>query len=193
MAKGSSFEREVCKRLSLWWTDGQDDSCFWRTSNSGGRATARRRRGKKTRAHCGDLCAVDEVGKPLTDLITFELKRGYSRLSIQDLLDLPPGKKGGNAGENYPDWIAQAKAAHEAAGSYAWALLVRRDQRRAILVFPYTLARLLLISDQGWLLDTDFGTLTVMWFEGFLACVDPDGIRQACEVVGLGSGRPDAA
>lgn len=192
MAKGQEFERWAAKTLSLWWTGGKSDDVFWRTSGSGARATARGKKGKRTRNSYGDICCIDPIGQPLLDLITIETKKGYNRLSVQDLLDLPPGKKGGNAGENYPDWIAQAQAAHEAAGSYAWALLVRRDQRRAILVFPYTLARLLLISDQGWLLGTAFGTLTVMWLEGFLACVDPDGIRQACEEVGLGSGRPDA-
>ena len=36
--KGSEFEREMCKCLSLWWTDSKRDDVFWRSAQSGGRA-----------------------------------------------------------------------------------------------------------------------------------------------------------
>ena len=38
-AKGSSFERAVCKRLSLWLSNGERDNLLWRSAMSGGRAT----------------------------------------------------------------------------------------------------------------------------------------------------------
>ena len=136
MAKGSSFERDICRQLSLWWTNGEDDSCFWRTSNSGGRATARGKQGKKTTGHYGDIAATDGRGEPLTRLLTIELKRGYSHLSLQDLLDLPIGKKGGNAGENWSDWLHKAQRDHEAAGSFSWLMIVRRDRREPLVVAP---------------------------------------------------------
>src|SRR3954464_11883516 len=87
--KGASFERDLCKRLSLWWTDGERDDVFWRTSQSGGRATSRTKKGKKTKNSYGDICAVDPIGQPLLDLITFEVKRGYNKDSFTDLLDKP--------------------------------------------------------------------------------------------------------
>ena len=55
MAKGPSFEREVCEKLSLWWTDGKRDDVFMRTSGSGGKATARRKKGKDTPFQGGDI------------------------------------------------------------------------------------------------------------------------------------------
>lgn len=136
MAKGSSFEREVCRRLSLWWTDGADDDVFWRTSNSGGRATARHRKGKRTQGHHGDVAAVDGRGEALTKLLIIELKRGYNHLSLQDLLDVPVGKKGGNAGENWTDWLTKAQRDHEAAGSRSWLMIVRRDRREPLVIAP---------------------------------------------------------
>jgi len=41
--KGSSFERKICKELSLWWSGGKSDSIFYRTGGSGGTGDARRR------------------------------------------------------------------------------------------------------------------------------------------------------
>jgi hypothetical protein len=48
MAKGSSFEREIAKLLSLWWSEGMRDDVFYRSHASGGRFTMRRKSGKDT-------------------------------------------------------------------------------------------------------------------------------------------------
>jgi hypothetical protein len=69
-AKGSQFERDVCRKLSLWVTYGQDDEVFWRTAGSGSMATNRRKAGKKVGAHEGDIGAVKPAGRRL-------LKRYY--------------------------------------------------------------------------------------------------------------------
>lgn len=77
--KGSPFEREICLLLTKWWLrdDDPEDTIFWRTAGSGGRATVRGKRGRRTsKQHCGDIAALDDQGRALTDLITFELKRG---------------------------------------------------------------------------------------------------------------------
>ena len=87
MAKGSEFEREFCKDLSLWWTDQERDDIFWRSSNSGGRATVRAKVGRTTAGQYGDVAAIDFDGLPLLELMTMELKRGYSKNTIQDLVD----------------------------------------------------------------------------------------------------------
>ena len=65
-AKGSAFEREVCKKLSLWITDGKMDDCLWRSAISGGRATIAHRKGKVVRQG-GDICAVSLEGHVLTN------------------------------------------------------------------------------------------------------------------------------
>lgn len=68
--KGSAFEREVCKALSLWVSHGKDKDLFWRSAMSGGRAT---RAGGSVR-QAGDICAVAPEGHSLTNSYYFELK-----------------------------------------------------------------------------------------------------------------------
>ena len=53
--KGGNFERDICKALSLWYTYGEDDNIFWRTSGSGNRATVRTKKGQKTKYDYGDI------------------------------------------------------------------------------------------------------------------------------------------
>ena len=80
MAKGSSFEGEISKRLSLWFSEGKEESLFWRTSASGARATMRRKANKDVQADdFGDLKAESPLGKPLTDFFSIELKTGYAK------------------------------------------------------------------------------------------------------------------
>lgn len=129
MSKGSSFERAFCDQLSEWWTGEPGRRVFWRSSNSGGMATARNKKGKTTQQHCGDVCAIDPVGFPLTDLITIELKRGYSRHTIADLLDKPKNA----AKQVYEKWIDQAYKASERSGTPYWLLVVKRDLREPIV------------------------------------------------------------
>lgn len=93
MAKGSSFEREVSKLLSLWFSEGKRDDLFWRTPGSGGRATSRNKAGKSTKGQYGDIFASDIEGKILEDNWNIELKTGYSKKSKKDLTD----KKGKRA------------------------------------------------------------------------------------------------
>lgn len=135
MAKGSSFEREICTRLSLWWTNGDDDSCFWRTSMSGGRATVRHRKGKKTRGHAGDICATDGRGRGLVKRIAFELKRGYNRVTITDLIDKPKKAKF----QTLEEWIDQAKRSKEMGETQWWAIIHKRDRRDSVIYFPRSL------------------------------------------------------
>jgi hypothetical protein len=130
--KGSAYEREFCKALSLWWTDGHYDDCFWRTSQSGGRATTRRKKGKSTRGHVGDICATDEEGIVLLQYITFELKRGYSKHTVHDLIDKPDKA----AEQEIEKWLAQARRARRHAKSVYWLVVSRRDRREPLMFAP---------------------------------------------------------
>ena len=132
MGKGSQYERDICRELSLWWTGGKSDSCFWRTSNSGGRATVRKKVNKKTDGHYGDIGAVDRVGEILIDVLTIEIKRGYSKHSIGDIFDVSDSA----AEQVFEKFFSQTIRAHENAGSFAWALISKRDRRDAIIVVP---------------------------------------------------------
>ncbi len=177
MAKGSSFEREICDRLSLWWCGDPDRRVFWRSSGSGATASVRARKGKRTADHHGDICAIDPCGKPLTDLLVIETKRGYNRVSLQDLLDCRPGQKGGNGkGENLPDWIAKAQRDHEAAGSYSWLLIVKRDGRLPLVIMPEHLA-----TGLGVVLGNECARvdrLCIFPLDDFLSRFTPEHIRR---------------
>jgi hypothetical protein len=137
--KGSKYERDMCKKLSLWWTEGERDDVFWRSQASGGRATIRGRKGAATAGQYGDVAAVDPVGKPLIDAFTIEIKRGYSGATVHDVLDMPDTA----AQQQFEKFIAQALESHDRAGSHSWMLITKRDRRLPIVWLPtYALADL---------------------------------------------------
>jgi hypothetical protein len=139
MAKGSSFERLVCKQLSMWWSAGTRDDIFWRSSNSGGRATVRGKSGKSTFGHCGDIAATDPIGQSLLNKVTFELKRGYSKCSCADLLDQLPNRKP----TGFEEFVIQAQDAAQRAKTPFWVLVQRRDGKKATVFLPYLLYSLI--------------------------------------------------
>lgn len=176
MSKGSAFEREVCKLLSLWWAgDDNNDSVFWRTSNSGGRATTRSKGGKRTNHQYGDLCATDPVGQPFCDLFTVEVKRGYSCCSLMDLLDKRPGA----AEQIWEKWLKKVIKDAELARTPYWLLITRRDRRQTMVVTP--------LDYQGGIL-WELKTTRFWWGKKELVClplrdwmemVSPEWVREA--------------
>lgn len=129
MAKGSKFERTICKQLSKWWTLGERDDVFWRSSISGGRATQRAKKGLRTYGSYGDIAAVDPIGEPLLKLFTIELKRGSSHKSPGDLLDF----KSDNQCHPWVKCLAQTMRSAIQARSLGWMLICRRDCRQAMV------------------------------------------------------------
>lgn len=132
--KGTQFERIVCQQLSRWWTraHGKRDDVFWRTSISGGRATARGRRGLSTHGSYGDVAAVDPIGEPLIQTLVIEIKRGYNRASPLDLLDYAPGA----AQQVWEQWYQQAEQACTLAKAFSWLVIIQRDKRTPLVMFP---------------------------------------------------------
>ncbi len=128
--KGSPFERKFCKELSLWWTKGENDNVFWRTAGSGARATVRKKQGKKASVHNGDVDAIDPIGRELMQHITFELKRGYPKVSPYSFIDAPKNLKMLKA------WIRQAWRSHKSSESKTWAIVHKRDYRETVILFP---------------------------------------------------------
>lgn len=134
-SKGSNFERSICTRLSIWW-DGNDDT-FWRTHGSGARATSRMKRGKKTHGQDGDICAVNPTGSILTDIFSFELKRGYSKETLMDFLD-----GGSNTKQRmWEGWISQAVTSWENSGAFSWMIITQRDRHLELCIFPRVMFR----------------------------------------------------
>ncbi len=132
MAKGANWERQISGILSLWWTGDPDASVFWRTANSGGRATVRTRKGRKTPNHFGDLCAIDPVAQPLLDLFVIEIKRGYNRATVHDLLD----RSQKSTAPIHAEWIKKVSETAKIAGVRYWMLIHKRDRREPLILLP---------------------------------------------------------
>lgn len=72
--KGNSFENEICKKLSLWASNGQRNDAFSRTTTSGAQATIANRFTVKNKTLLGDICGVDNLGNQLTNVAVIECK-----------------------------------------------------------------------------------------------------------------------
>lgn len=131
-AKGSKYERDVCRQLSEWWSQGERDDIFWRTAASGGRATQRNKSKRRTFGQYGDIQAVDPIGSPFMRLVTLELKRGYSKSSFADAVD----RSLLAAPQMWEDFVEQASTAAELSGTPFWMLVQKRDSREALVFFP---------------------------------------------------------
>lgn len=190
-SKGSAFERETCKLLSNWWTRNERDDVFWRSAGSGGRATQRSKRGQSTFGQYGDIQAVDPVGAPLMQFVTFELKRGYSKDTFADLIDKPLTA----ACKGFDAFLEQASRSAEQAGSRYWALITRRNSRRALIFFPAAMWAELLTASPETSTPVPIVRMRVrvklstkkhqkfiivgMCLDDFLQCVAPDQVRKA--------------
>lgn len=140
-SKGGHYEREIARRLSLWWTDGARDDVFWRVGGSGGRAKGRGRKGVGTAGQHGDIAATDPIGAPLIDALTIEIKRGYSKNSFVDVIDRPVRQT--RSQQIFDKWVQQIIESWEQSGSFSWLLITKRDGREPLVVFPHYLASLI--------------------------------------------------
>ncbi len=136
MAKGASFEREICKQLSLWWTDNERDDIFWRSSNSGGRAKVRSKKGKRTSGQEGDICATDPIGLPLIQLCAIECKRGYKQVNMGNMLDCPARR---SQAQPWMKFIKQVTTDQKNGSRPYWMLITKRNQCEPIIHIPRTL------------------------------------------------------
>jgi hypothetical protein len=141
MPKGGLFERSVAMDLSRWWSGDPDtDRLCWRTHGSGGRATARGRRGKKVKGHCGDLSAIGPEMETFFRVVTVEVKRGYDNRTstLSDLLDKPDRA----ANQEIETFILQAEAAASLAKTPSWLIVHKRDGRVPLCYMPRRLPAL---------------------------------------------------
>lgn len=133
--KGASFERDVCKRLSLWVSHGEREDLFWRSAMSGGRATLARRRGAQASKQSGDISAVHPMGHALTDHWYIECKHVAS-LDVESALYTKSGLLA-------KFWRV---AASEAAEHKLMPMIIaRQNQRETLMIVP----RASLLSPSG--------------------------------------------
>ena len=175
--KGRSFERFICCLLSSWWTNGERDDVFWHSSGSGARATVRSKLGKSTTNSHGDVSALDDIGKPLLQMFCIELKRGYNRFTIHDLLDKPNKAKK----QKWEEWIDKAQKSADLAGSKSWMIINKRDRKEALVVIPYNIGFMLMQNSFYCLLHIKDNHLFIMPLDCFLKEVQPENIIKIIE------------
>ena len=73
-AKGAQFERDCCRMLSLWVSNGEQEDCFWRSAMSGGRSTVAFAKGKRLTAQAGDITCTSPTGMPFAKRFLAECK-----------------------------------------------------------------------------------------------------------------------
>lgn len=149
--KGSGFERELAKTLSLWISSGKTDDIFWRSSASGGRATQRAKVGKQTRGH-GDLVAgltgdadLDETVSKFSRLVTIEAKRGYSTANPYTIMD----RREDAAIQMWESFFSQADREATQAGTYGWLIIAMRNRSERVVWMARKVANLLKAVDSG--------------------------------------------
>lgn len=187
--KGAGFERELCRTLSRWWSGDERDDIFWRTSQSGGRATTRARKGQLTYGQSADIAAVDPVGSALTNVVAIEAKCGYKTSGTPfDWL----GGFGDIKKHTWTRWIQQAIDGKKQAGTAYWWLVVRQQNRKAVVIYPYAfharfgIGRGLRYTPYillGGVEVCDYGRLAVTPLEEFLECLRPAEIVRAAKAL----------
>ena len=182
-AKGSQFERDICRELSLWWTNYERDDIFWRTAASGGRATNRAKQGKTTAGAYGDITYTDSLGADLLKLFCFELKRGYGHWCLLDVFDRPvPAKKLCKPTIIEQFWMQASQSCLDAGSLYP-VVIFRRDSRRPCILAPKIFLRDV-FPYLGPCIDNKIFTqlcgteVFVMGMCNFLSFCDPEALQE---------------
>lgn len=176
--KGSAFERIVCKELSLWWTSGESDAVFHRSVTSGGFATTRAKGGKKSENAYGDIMVLDTIGKPLLDLCCFELKCGYGKWCVIDMMDRSINSAQSTVEKFWEQACAEAERAHVPYG----VVIAKRDRRQPVIFFPKELFTHLspfvgVYTGPRLYMDLQGDLLMLVPFRDWLEYVTPESIR----------------
>jgi hypothetical protein len=80
-SKGSSFERVICRKLSLLASDGKRTDLYWRSALSGGRARLQLNKDIINQTQAGDISSISELGFWLINVYTIEVKH-YKDLQL---------------------------------------------------------------------------------------------------------------
>jgi hypothetical protein len=136
--KGGKYERDISKLLSSWWTDGEDESVFWRTSGSGAKATVNHKKKAINFNYYGDIGYRDSIGAPFIERACIECKH-YKEFYIMDIL-----KDNKNPSEFEKFW---EEAKFEAGQSNRWSILITKKN-----YFP----DLIMIEEDIFLFDDKF-------------------------------------
>lgn len=131
--KGGDYEREICKKLSLWISEGQREDIFWRSAMSGGRATVQYKKGVNNKSQVCDISAIDPLGNFLIDKTIIECKT-YRCLHIDSFI-FNYSLKTNNA---YNFWIELSNKAKEV--NKIPILICKQNNSKSLIILPHYLA-----------------------------------------------------
>lgn len=84
--KGSAFEREICRVISLFWSAGAYKDLCWRSASSGVRGTSTKTHSRsKVKGFYGDLVATSPLIEPLFQVFSIECKF-YKKIDVTEIL-----------------------------------------------------------------------------------------------------------
>ena len=128
--RGQSYERSISRLLSLWFTHGERDDCYWRTSGSGGRFS----RGEASKYTSGDIACEHPDGMSLVEVFSIELKR-YDDFDLFDLIMPYKKRKKGSAIPNDIKlfWKQCADDAQKA-DKYPWLIMKRNRYKDCMMM-----------------------------------------------------------
>lgn len=178
--KGGNFEREIAKKLSLWWTNNEREDIFYRSHSSGARFTSRKKAGKDTALQSGDITASDPIGAPLIEKWSIEIKTGYGNknkdgsITRWDVLDLIDSKQKETVLQKM--W-SQCK---KDAGNKEPILIFRRNGRSACIMFDLSFATIMALLDPDKYITVFLGDeiWRVYNLDYFLSCVKPEWFKE---------------
>ena len=177
--KGSGFERDMARAISLWWTRNATEEAFWRVLGSGSRATVRTKSGKDVSfSSFSDIEPKTADAHAFTDQVICELKRGYSGWAITDVLDSKNPKK-----KQWAAFFEQIAFAWKSSGKKYWICIFKRDQRKIMVALSpelwMDLPKDFLAVPRAILRNTGYDCVLITW-EDFTK-IDPDFFRRSAK------------
>ena len=167
-AKGSQFERDIARRLSLWWSGGETENVFWRSPSSGM---------MKKEGMAGDISAL-HGGDSFIDFIFCELKY-YKDVDYTSWLTKKTACK-------VFEWFAKAEEECDQVGStHVW-LIVKANRHNPVIVVSHQFIKDAVAVAGRWLeslpsirLQTGMGdSLSVFDLESVLDLLDPVAVKE---------------
>jgi len=121
-AKGSGYERDICKMLTMWLTGKDKPYVWWRSPSSGALATITAQNPNLT----GDIISVLPEGNFLTDRFSIEIKTGYPKSSFNKFFS--------NAKNNEIEMFWK-QAVNDASKSNKEPMMIYKKDRKEPLIF----------------------------------------------------------
>jgi len=166
--KGSAFEREIAKDISLWLTDGKRNDCIWRTAGSGAKSTV-----TNSDTMIGDLMAIRKEATNFFSRINVELKH-YADLNFLGI---------NNKNFKLEDWWKQVDGDSKRSNTIPL-LIFRINHRGTWVAYRYHMIKL--FKEGSLLLNNNFiqvyfkdieETIYIETYESFFSKLDREKIK----------------